>query len=45
MLCPDRSGLAGLCQETKPITLEVKDAPIVSVIKQIEQQSGYTFFL
>lgn len=31
-------------QETKPITLEVKDAPIVSVIKQIEQQSGYTFF-
>ena len=33
-----------LAQETKPITLEVKDAPIVSVIKQIEQQSGYTFF-
>ena len=31
-------------QELKPITLEVNDAPIASVIKQIEQQSGYTFF-
>lgn len=31
-------------QDLKPITLEVTDAPITSVIKQIEQQSGYTFF-
>ncbi len=31
-------------QEQKKINLEVDDAPITSVIKQIEQQSGYTFF-
>ncbi len=31
-------------QERKNITLKVENAPISSVIKQIEQQSGYTFF-
>ena len=31
-------------QERKNITFKVENAPISSVIKQIEQQSGYTFF-
>lgn len=31
-------------QDQKNISLEVSDAPITTVIKQIEQQSGYTFF-
>jgi len=31
-------------QNQRTITLEVSDAPIASVIRQIEKQSGYTFF-
>ncbi len=31
-------------QESETITLDATDATITSVIKQIEQQSGYTFF-
>ena len=36
--------LPAFAQEQKTITVKVNNAPISSVIKQIEQQSGYTFF-
>ena len=36
--------LPAFAQDQKNISLEVNNTPIASVIRQIEQQSGYTFF-